>query len=187
MKIPVLTTMVSLSVLCHAGIYSSAYLSSNWMASSKETVLKKEKLSDPVEIIHFYSDLNPAEFESNEPPLNLAKGKHFVTQQQKSPHWVVDEVTYASYIRDLIVQHLSYPKGSQKNFQVQIDVQFVLDRSGELKAVTVKEMEGRSAESFNHAVLKAVQIASSYFPDFPSSVSKEEQRFSFVLMFDSKT
>lgn len=182
MKFSILTYAVSLSVVCHLGLAASS-ASINWFNFSKPSSLSKPIEKEPLEIVHFYSVKSDFVESDQMPPMALNQ-KGYVTEKVFSNPDITDDLTYAAYVRDLIVSYLSYPKDEPKDREAQVQVLFVLHRDGSLKELSVADKSNEQLSSFDRAALKAVRSAAAYFPIFPETVQKKDQRFSFLLVFD---
>jgi TonB family protein len=170
------------SVLFHAGVLvSSAPL--NWFDPPKIAPQEKPILPEPVEIIHFYSGKEPAPLPEMGPTPPDAKGA--IVQKTSSMPYITYERTYASYIRDLIVSQLQYPADQPRDQEFEVELLFVLEKNGKLKKLSAFSRSNKKEGAlFEEAALSAVRRAAPLFPPFPKNVSKEEQRFSFLLAFD---
>jgi len=135
-----------------------------------------------IEILQFYpenyfeADL-PQEF-----PLEISEGLGW--KKKISKPFIQDEITYASTIRDLIFAELSMPSGV-KTEEFEVRVAFVLNSKGELIELSIFKDSHLRSQVVHEAVLMAVKRASSHFPPFPNAVTKSEQRFSFLLVFNA--
>lgn len=149
---------------------------------SSSQVAEKDPAFERVKIIQFYAEDIPEEILPDQPPLNL-EGIGLKRKIASHPK-INDDITYATYIRDLIVGELRYPaEKKREGREEEVQVLFVLNSNGKILKLNVASGLRSADESFNEAALSAVRLASAFFPPFPETVKKKEQRFSFILLF----
>jgi len=190
MRAPVLWIALGASVLLHWGVLvGPGSVISRFFSQAKDpdsSKIPSETQLIPVEIKRFY--VPPLETPQESPGVSLEKersapGSAWMKKMDLSPVFK-DEVTYSSYIRDLIVRHLVYPPEMQsQGYEVAVRVVFKLNKQGQLLQCHVAQDLRSRYMVFNEAAVRAVRHASPFFPPFPQTVSKEDQQFSFLLLF----
>lgn len=171
---------LGVSMLCHVTFIFPPVL--EWLPF-KQNILEKKDESAQVQILQFYpEDFAPFPLEES-PPMSLREGSGW---KKKKVRLFEDELTYATYIRDLIIKELRVPslKGSSSK-EEEVQVVFILDSKGTLQKLEVSPYLRSLSESMNQAAMDAVRRASLQFPPFPHFVKKSQQRFSFVLFINS--
>lgn len=175
------------SLLLHGGLAATAWRWPSLFSSPakpKPAPQTEETILIPVEIHQFYADQKGKPAEDPAPIKEAAAfGSGWMKKIPAAPV-ATDEVTYASYIRDLILRQLVYPHDKKgEGIEVAVHVVFTLNAHGSLLSLEIPPDLRSPHESFNEAALAAVRRAAAQFPPFPAAVAKKEQRFSFLLLF----
>lgn len=172
-KISVLIYALLISTLAHAGLVWGPGLFGIERAV-KNAELPESIPEERVEIIHFYSGKQKVAPASEIPPIAPSKGKTF-----KEIPWITDDVTYASYIRGLIIENLKRLPSLKSKRERSVQVEFTLNRNGKMIGLNEKNQ----SDPYIRSAIQALTLASKDFPPFPDSVQKKEQNFSFTLLF----
>lgn len=187
-----LLAAAGISLALHGAFIASGWNGLGWLGKLLESNRLKpepepamEAVLLPVEIKQFYSDWKKEA--PNDTPVTapdfLSDGPGWM-KKMETPAFVTDEITYASYVRDLIVGELAYPASMKKEgIEVAVRVVFSLNKEGKILSLEIPADNRSAHEAFNTAALDAVRRAASRFPPFPPAVQKPDQRFSFLLLF----
>jgi len=178
MRGSVLIYAIGASLVCHATLMAPSLPRFFSQKPSVKEADQEELVK--IEIRQFYQEVLEIEPTPQETINKMSPGAGWMKKITPTS-FIQDDVTYASYIRDLILRELSYPQAMRfKKEEVGVRVVFTLDQQGKLKDLNVTS---NVQKPYSQAALQAVKQASTLFPPFPPSVQKPEQRFSFLLLF----